>query len=125
MPLDEGKAGRRSTDVDLAVVVERLDTQDETLGDILRQTRQTNGRVSELEVKERIRQDREEQRAIRLAASEAAKWRVEQQEEQERTRTEERVLVRGTRKVMLFAAGVGAVPAVLFEVVRLVVLGHL
>lgn len=117
---DDAKVGRRSTDADLAVVIERLDTIDDRLEDIHTQTVKTNGRVSELEVKERIRQDREEQRAILSAASEAAKYRVEQANEQQAAKTVDEHRFKLTVRIMLIAAVVGGVAGSLGEAARLI-----
>lgn len=119
------KVGRRSTDADLAVLAEWREGVDDKLDKIHLQTLQTNGRVSELEVKERIRQDREEQAAIRSAAAEAARFRVEEHAEREALQAEERHVTRITWRMMLLAAAVGATPAVLIEAIRAMATGHL
>lgn len=104
----------------VAVVIERLDTIEETIGKIHEQTLRTNGRVSELEVKERIRQDREEQRAIVSAAQEAAKYRVEQANERQALVSAEESRTRITWRITLIAAAIGGLPAALIEAAHVI-----
>lgn len=112
-------------DAELAVIAEWRENVNRLLAEIHRQTKETNGRVSELEIKERIRQDREEQKAIRDAASEAAKWRVETAAQEDREQEEKQHGSRITRRVMLIAAVLGGTPASLIEVIRFAVTGHI
>lgn len=119
---EEDRFGRRASDADTAVLIERLDTFEKdtriTLGRIEGKVDKTNGRVSELEVKDRIRTDREEREANRLAAEEAAKFRVEEHLQEVGTQ-------RATWRVMLLAAAVGSAPGGIIEFTRLLTTGHL